>query len=277
MADNTLASAWGIIGAPIVDPGTGKMTWTFMKWFQDATTRIQSSLDQSGQFNGTIAASTKVGSRPEGIGTTLQNIDSSGIITAGGIDFSRSYANKDTDHINDGSGNPLAGGKTAYSALVASSPTAGKGIIYNGSAWVLTILPITLAKVAHQWIDSYNSTTGTFTQSQPAFTDISGTVAASQLPTPTTSTLGGIQAVNSVAHQWISWIDSSGVPHLSQPAFSDVSGSLAAGQLPASVPVISFGTGAPAGSSTEGYIYYDTTGSPYHGYVYHSGAWHQFS
>jgi hypothetical protein len=44
----------------------------------------------------------------------------------------------------------------------------------------------------------------------------------------------------------------------------------------ANAPVVSFGTGAPAGTATEGDLYFDTTGSPYHGYVWH-GAWQIFS
>jgi hypothetical protein len=45
----------------------------------------------------------------------------------------------------------------------------------------------------------------------------------------------------------------------------------------AAVPVVTFGTGAPGGTSSEGNIYYDTTASPFHGYVWHSGAWQIFS
>lgn len=41
--------------------------------------------------------------------------------------------------------------------------------------------------------------------------------------------------------------------------------------------VVSFGSGAPTGTTDEASIYFDTSGSPYHGYVFHSGAWHQFS
>lgn len=52
-----------------------------------------------------------------------------------------------------------------------------------------------------------------------------------------------------------------------------VSGTLAAAQLPAGAAVVSFGTGAPAAASTEGYLYFDTSVTPYQGYVYHSGAW----
>jgi hypothetical protein len=68
--------------------------------------------------------------------------------------------------------------------------------------------------------------------SQPAFTDITGTVAAAQLPNPSSSTLGGVQSAAAVSHQWINSISTSGVPALSQPAFTDISGTVAASQLP---------------------------------------------
>lgn len=95
-------------------------------------------------------------------------------------------------------------------------------------------LPITnTPAIASKWFNSYSSTTGTYTQTQPAFSDISGTVAATQLPNPTTSTLGGIKAVTAVAHQWVNSISTTGVPSLTQPAFTDISGTVAAAQLPA--------------------------------------------
>lgn len=40
---------------------------------------------------------------------------------------------------------------------------------------------------------------------------------------------------SATAHQWVQYVDTSGVQHLSQPAFTDISGSLAQNQLPASI------------------------------------------
>jgi len=77
-------------------------------------------------------------------------------------------------------------------------------------------------------------TTGTLTNGAC----ISGTlnryapVAASQLPNPTASTLGGIVSIVAAAHQWIDSISTSGVPHQSQPGFSDISGTASLSQLP---------------------------------------------
>jgi hypothetical protein len=45
-----------------------------------------------------------------------------------------------------------------------------------------------------------------------------------------------IQGLSSgTAHQWVAYVDTSGVQHLSQPAFADVSGSIAQTQLPATI------------------------------------------
>lgn len=85
--------------------------------------------------------------------------------------------------------------------------------------------------VSHQWINSINGS-GVPQLSQPAFTDISGTVAAAQLPNPSASTLGGIQSLAAVASRWINQISTTGIPSASQPAFTDISGSASLSQLP---------------------------------------------
>jgi hypothetical protein len=48
-------------------------------------------------------------------------------------------------------------------------------------------------------------------------------IPAADLPTPTASTLGGVESIAALAHNWIASIDTSGVPHQSQPATSDLS------------------------------------------------------
>lgn len=54
--------------------------------------------------------------------------------------------------------------------------------------------------------------------------DGSGLVPAANLPNPTTSALGGMEAINAVSHEWIDSINTSGVPHLSQPSYADITG-----------------------------------------------------
>lgn len=100
-------------------------------------------------------------------------------------------------------------------------------LFFDGSNWeamILPIVPVTFTSVLHQWLKSYDGATGLFTATQPDFIDISGVASPSQLPNPTTSTLGGIEAIAAVSHQWIDSISTSGVPHQSQPAYGDISG-----------------------------------------------------
>lgn len=125
---------------------------------------------------------------------------------------------------------PASGNISYIGNLAAASMPLAQGyscmIVYDGTnfwAETLQIVPQTFNAVAHEWLNSYSAITGLFTATQPAFTDISGTVAPSQLPTPTTSTLGGVEANTPVAHEWLNAINTSGVPQLSQPTASDLS------------------------------------------------------
>jgi hypothetical protein len=58
-------------------------------------------------------------------------------------------------------------------------------------------------------------------------------ITSADLPNPSSSTLGGVQSIAAVSHQFLTSISTSGVPTQAQPAFSDISGSVAASQLPA--------------------------------------------
>ena len=71
----------------------------------------------------------------------------------------------------------------------------------------------------------------------------SGTLPAARLPAPTASTLGGIESIASLAHSFISYVDTAGVPHQAQPACSDLSNgatgcSTAVGTSGATLPLL---------------------------------------
>jgi hypothetical protein len=76
--------------------------------------------------------------------------------------------------------------------------------------------------VSHQWINAI-AANGAPSSTQPAFSDISGGVAAAQLPNPGAATLGGVKSQTAVPHQWINAISTSGSPATAQPADGDLS------------------------------------------------------
>jgi hypothetical protein len=95
--------------------------------------------------------------------------------------------------INEGAGLVTctpATGTISYpgNLLAASMPipqNAAAFIVYDGTNFTAVLAPISPAntpEVASEWLNSYNSATGVFGQSQPAFTDIAGQITEAQLP-----------------------------------------------------------------------------------------------
>lgn len=69
---------------------------------------------------------------------------------------------------------------------------------FDGTNWnAATIeVPVTFNAISHEWLRSYDSTTGLFTASQPDFTDLSGQIApATQIPASGV-TAGSYEAAN---------------------------------------------------------------------------------
>ena len=85
--------------------------------------------------------------------------------------------------------------------------------------------------VTSNWIRSINSS-GVPQLSQPAFSDISGSIAPTQCPNPSATTLGCVESLAATTSQWINSISTSGVPISSQPSFSDIAGNASLSQLP---------------------------------------------
>lgn len=80
---------------------------------------------------------------------------------------------------------PDSTGSAIYGAQ--SIPPGGFGIVHfdgtNFWADATTVEPQNYPPVAHEWLESYNSSTGSFTATQPAFSDVSGNISEGQLPT----------------------------------------------------------------------------------------------
>jgi hypothetical protein len=85
--------------------------------------------------------------------------------------------------------------------------------------------------VTSNWIRSI-STSGVPALSQPAFSDISGTLAPTQCPNPSATTIGCVESFTAPANQFINAISTSGVPSSAQPTFANISGSITLSQLP---------------------------------------------
>lgn len=68
------------------------------------------------------------------------------------------------------------------------------------------------------------------------------------LANPSASTIGGVESLAAVSHQWINSISTSGVPSSTQPAFTDISGQATLAQLPTinANSVLGNNTGSPA-------------------------------
>lgn len=82
-------------------------------------------------------------------------------------------------------GNNTSGSAAPAYLQLACADLSNAGAFCNGTAYGSLTgapqLPITITSVSHQWLTSYSSVTGLFTQTQPAFTDISGNLATTQL------------------------------------------------------------------------------------------------
>jgi hypothetical protein len=129
----------------------------------------------------------------------------------------------------------LGAAVAAYAQTIAPGDVMG-----NGTASTHTATDTPLSAVMDK---ALGPTPGTFAlRGSSAWTaatlgtglGLSGT--ALNLQPPTLSIIGGVDAINAASHQWLSSIDTSGVPHQSQPAFTDISGSPSATQLSTALP-----------------------------------------
>jgi hypothetical protein len=127
---------------------------------------------------------------------------------------------------------------TSQAQMLALNAVIGDMAINTatGYTYVLATLP---ASTLTDWIAmaapgsgvaSVNGYTGVVNLS---FSNIAGDVLPTQLPAPTTSSLGGVYATNALPGYWVNSISSTGVPSLSEINFANVIGNLGCGQLPA--------------------------------------------
>jgi hypothetical protein len=130
---------------------------------------------------------------------TLQNTDYQGIVEFNGsaaitVTLNQAVGTNFTCTIlNLGTGAITITPNGGLTVNGSSSITLGSGVgcqvFFANRSWTafsgatfIPVTPVNTPAVTHEWLASYNAATGAFTQTQPAFTDISGTVATGQLP-----------------------------------------------------------------------------------------------
>ena len=99
---------------------------------------------------------------------------------------------------------------------------------------------------------SHTGTTGNGPKINLA-TATTGVLPPSSLPSPTATSLGGVESYTSVTHQWLNSLGVNGVFTSSQPSFADISGTIANSQLPYPLPSPS-PSGLPLCSNGTAYV-----------------------
>jgi hypothetical protein len=151
--------------------------------------------------------------------------------------------------LGSGSGVTVLGGSTSGAVTQTVQAQAG--------TWTFT-WP-TAPAAAHQWLTTDPTGVASFTH--PAFSDIFGSVAAAQLPSPSASTLGGVQSVDCTGTGHVVAISTSGVPSCTADAGGStfnpidatiafqrehfISGDITSGRIGSSGMIVSTIVGAP--------------------------------
>lgn len=160
-------------------------------WFVIAVTAVQImagtgvSVTQSG--NQAIISNTGITSIQAGAGIAVSSSSGNAMVTSMAV-----------------SRVAMKGDGTVFNAIVPGSPITSSG----------TLAPVLISQSANTALMGPSAGSG-----NPTFRVIAG----ADLPTPTASTLGGIESLAAVAHKWINQISTAGVPSATQPATSDLS------------------------------------------------------
>jgi hypothetical protein len=142
-----------------------------------------------------------------------------GAASLGGIESLAATAHKWINSIST-SGVPSATQPTLLDladAPASYSGAGGQAVQVNSGATALVFAPFPVTS-AFGRTGAIVAATNDY-----SFSQISGSVAASQLPNPGASSLGGIQSLAATAHKWINAISTSGVPGATQPSVLDLS------------------------------------------------------
>ena len=82
-----------------------------------------------------------------------------------------------------------------------------------------TALPVTKAPTSHEWLASYDSSTGAFTQTQPAYSDLSGTPPGPSVNPQTASYVAVLGDANNVVTMSVTGANTFTIPPNASVAF----------------------------------------------------------
>lgn len=223
-------NAWGYNGSAVAGPRAAFRTYAAQNW----TSSNQGTYADVAVTPLNSATLAEVARFENDGGITVPSTVTGGDKGAGTINAAALYVN----------GVAVGGGVNSLT---------GDGSLFTNSA---STGAVTLALGA-QAKNTVLAGPGTGANATPGFRALTG----SDLPNPSATTLGGIESITSLAHNWISYIDTSGIPHQSQPSFADLSGTASNAQIPAPTVSTLGGIEAASGATANQFMtYVDTSG-----------------
>lgn len=208
-------------GTVTVEPQNAAGTWTFKLPTDGGTNGFVLTTDGSGN---STWANPAAGGTVTSVGLALP----SSILTVSGSPVTISGTL--TGSLATQTANTVWAGPTTGSAATPTFRSLVGADLPNPSASTLGGVR-SYAAVTHQWINTI-STSGFPSSTQPAFSDISGSIDPTQCPNPSATTIGCVQSLAPATSKWINQISTSGVPIATQPSFTDIAGSATLAQLP---------------------------------------------
>lgn len=227
-----------------------------------------------GNLSGTIAATQLIAPTASTLGgvkssTAPANSFATGIDLTGAVTYAQpSYSNL--------SGSLPAPTSTTLGGVKASNATASNYCIGLDTTGALLYGPVTItvppptatvlggvfssSAGANQFATGI-TTTGAVTYAQPGFSNLSGTIAASQLIPPTGAALGGLFSSAAGANQFATGVNTAGTITYAQPSFGNLSGTIAASQLIAPTTLALGGVKSSTAPTNQFATGIDTTGA----------------
>ncbi len=196
-----------------------------------------------------------------GTGLSFSGGTLSNTVTTSGTSILYGNGSGGFSNVTLGSGLSFSGGTlsaTGGTGTVTTFSAGNLSPLFTTSVATATTTPALTFTLSNATANTIFAGPSSGSAAAPTFRALVG----ADLPTPTGSTLGGVQSYSAVSHQWLTSLANSGVFSSLQPAFSDLSGSATCSQLPALAgdTTTSAGSCATTTSKINGTAFAGTTG-----------------